>query len=218
MDSITDALNLSVTQLTFENFSYAQFFEIIKPLALFILGIVVYAVFVFKFYRYLARKDFVRLDLRSYSESLSGKLERFFQIFFSLIESIIITPIMIFLWFGVLVALLILLSKQPASSILLSSAALVAAVRITCYYHESLSQDLAKMVPFALLGVFLVDASVFSVQQALTVARQIPAMGVILLYYLVFVAALEIVLRIVHLVVIFMFPSLAMDEEEDKKR
>ena len=59
-----------------------------------------------------------------------------------------------------------LLSKfSSPNHILVVSVSLVAAIRVTSYYNEQLSQDLAKMIPFALLGIFLVDATFFSVQE-----------------------------------------------------
>ena len=41
--------------------SVSNFWSAVKPLTLFILGVVIYAVFVFKFYKFIARKDVFKL-------------------------------------------------------------------------------------------------------------------------------------------------------------
>ena len=80
-----------------------------------------------------------------------------------------------------------MMRNQEIQNILLVSIAVVSAVRITSYYSEELSRDLAKMLPFAMLGIFLIDLSYFSYQGSLTVLRGIPPLWKILVYYLLFV-------------------------------
>jgi len=74
--------------------------------------------------------------------------------------------------------------------------ALVASVRVAAYYKEELSVDLAKMLPFALLGVFLVDISFFSVEHSKSILFSIPQYSETILYYLIFTIVLEFLLRI----------------------
>ena len=76
--------------------------------------------------------------------------------------------------------------------------ALVASIRVTAYYNEALSTDLAKMFPFALLAIFLVDMSFFSYQGSLTTIKQFPLMWKQLIYYLGFTIVLEFLLRILN--------------------
>mgnify|MGYP003990088249 FL=1 len=54
------------------------------------------------------------------------------------------------------------------------------------------------MIPFALLGVFLVDISFFSVGETIETAKQLPSLALQLIYYLLFVTLLEFVMRITH--------------------
>ena len=42
---------------------------------------------------------------------------------------------------------------------------LVVAIRIAAYYKEDLSKNLAKMIPFSLLGIFLVNNTLFTIDQ-----------------------------------------------------
>jgi len=96
------------------------------------------------------------------------------------------------------VLLMFLAKSGNVANILLVSVALVAAVRATAYYNEDLSRDLAKMLPFALLGVFLVDISYFSFSNSIELVKQMPSFWKTMAYYLGFVIALEFVLRIGH--------------------
>jgi len=96
---------------------------------------------------------------------------------------------------------------------LLVSVAVVAVVRATAYYKEDLSKDLAKMLPFALLGIFLVDVSFFTITSSLDVLKQLPANINLLVYYLAFIIALEFVLRIAYGIKILIFGEAKKEEE-----
>lgn len=198
--------NLTVSELT--NISFNEYMALVTPLIFFIIGIVIYAVFIFKFYRFLARRDILKLNLPQYSEGFGGFIETAVSTLFYLVETIILTPLFVFFWFAVMALLLILLSKtQSPQTILLTSVAIVTAVRITAYYNENLSQDLAKLIPFALLAVLLADISYFSIESSLAIARQIPSLWKPLLYYLFFVIALEFILRALTGIALLLSPK-----------
>jgi len=189
-----DSIATTITQ-----FSYQDFLAGIKPLLLFIVGMTIYAIFVFKFYRFLSRRDILKLKTKEYYQAYEGFLKHTFRSIFYVLENLILIPILIFFWFAVLAILMLVISKSPSlEQILLTSAAIVAAVRVTSYYNEALSQDLAKMIPFALLGVFLVDSTYLRIDQTIAAAKQVPHLMQFMLYYLLFVTLLEFVLRIVH--------------------
>ena len=50
-------------------FSTSEAATVIRPLLSFVVGMAVYSVFIFKFYRFLARKDIFTLDLSRYAKS-----------------------------------------------------------------------------------------------------------------------------------------------------
>ena len=77
----------------------------------------------------------------------------------------------------------------------------VASIRIAAYYKEDLAKDLAKMLPLALLGIFLLDMTAFSFSESVAIFGNVPAMIPTLFYYWVFVIALEFILRILNLMV-----------------
>ena len=56
---------------------------------------------------------------------------------------------------------------QGLDGILLVSMAVVGSIRVASYYNEALSTDLAKILPFALLGILLIDSSIVSLSGAL---------------------------------------------------
>ena len=157
-----------------------QAYLILKPLVIFVLGMVVYSIFIFKFYRFIAKKDVFELNLKQYNKSSHPIIRKTFGIFFYLVEYILLFPLFAFFWFAILTGLLSFLSKNSSiQEILLVSVAVVAVVRATAYYKEDLSKDLAKMLPFALLGIFLVDVSFFTITSSSDVLKQLPANSVV---------------------------------------
>jgi hypothetical protein len=175
-------------------------FEAISPIALFVIGVAAYALFIFKFYRFIAKRDILSLNLAQYASSQYPALERLVHTFLFILEYVIVMPLCIFCWFIVLTGLLAFLAKnRDPQSLLLIALALVGAVRIVAYYKETLAQDLAKTVPLALLAVYLADASYVNIGASLHLLRTLPGMWRLILWYLGFVVLLEFALRILSL-------------------
>jgi hypothetical protein len=172
---------------------------ILKPLAIYIVGIVLYSLFVFKFYKFLSKKDIFPLNLEKYNTSDHPYIKKFFSVIFYFIEYVLFFPVLVFFWFGVLAGLLVLMSRgQALPNILMVAIAIVGAVRATAYYNEELSKDLAKMLPFAMLGIFLIDITYFKFSESVATLKQATSLYETFLYYLLFVVALEFVLRLSH--------------------
>jgi hypothetical protein len=184
---------------TLSNLSYEAAKATIKPLSTFVAGMIVYSVFIFKFYRFIARRDIFKLNLADYASRSHPALEQTLSIIFYILEHIVIFPVITFFSFLVLAVLMAFLAKeQTVQTIILVSISIVAAVRVTAYVHEDLSRDLAKMLPFALLGIFLVDSSYLNYAQSVEVIKMLPGLGETMVYYLIFVILLEIILRLIH--------------------
>ena len=188
---------VNLYNMSLVGFSIAEAQTTISPLVLFVLGIVFYAIFIFKFYLFISRRDIIPLNLQQYSESFLGFLKGILNVVFYTVEYLIIFPILIFFWFAIFAVVLSILSKSGIENILLISMALVGSIRVTTYYNEELSKDLSKMLPFALLGVFLVDISYFSFASSIEAIKTIPSMWRVMAYYLLFVVLLEFILRII---------------------
>lgn len=180
-----------------QNFSFPILWDALKPLLFFIVGIVVYSIFIFKFYRFVARKDIFEIDVDKYTPDWKGVAAKLAHIVGYILKHLFIYPLFLFFWFIVLTVLLVFLTKsQTIHNIMLISVALIGAIRVTAYYSEDLSKDLAKMMPFALLGVFLVDITHFSLAEAWTLLSSLPYAWLTALYYLCTIIGLEFILRI----------------------
>jgi len=175
--------------------------SLIFTLLFFTFVITIYGIFVYYFYKNLARKNIVDLNLRQYNTSEHPVFGKFLASIFYIIEYLIILPILTFVWFGVLAVFLLMLSKvENVATILLISAALISAVRVTAHVSENLSRDLAKMLPFTLLALFLVEPNFFSINLFIDRLSQIPSLVSQIPYYLVFIVVLEFLTRIIELI------------------
>lgn len=216
---MVDLLNVTnaVTNTALSTFSTQDAFEILRPLATFIAGIVIYSIFIFKFYRFAARRNILQLDLAKYNRTKHAGLRKFFGTIYYIIEYLILLPFFTFFWFLVMTLLLAFLAKeQSVEGILLVSVAVIAAIRVTAYYTEDLSKDLAKMLPFALLGVFIVDFNFFSPDKTIDLISGVVDKIDILVFYLIFVILLEFVLRITYLLIQILIVRNEEIVEDDK--
>jgi len=171
--------------------------NLIAILTFFTAVIVLYSVFVFYFYKFLAKKNIIELNLNQYNQSINPTLVKFFAALFYVIEYIIILPILTFFWFAVLSILILLLAKGiEIGTILLISAALVAAVRITAHISEDLSKDLAKMLPFTLIAIAITTSGFFNIGDLLSRVKEIPLLLSNIPYYLIFIMATELIMRV----------------------
>ena len=172
--------------------------DLLVPVAVYILGMAAYALFIFKFYRFVASRDMFEMDLSKFEESRFKVVRGFLHIVMYVAKYLILFPVIAFFWFGVLTMILAFLSKeQPFSEVLLMALATVCAIRISAYYSEDLSKDLAKILPFAVLAIFLIDASFFTVRESLEVLKEAQHHTEDIIYYLLFLIAMEFVLRVV---------------------
>jgi hypothetical protein len=186
-------LNILDKEPKMTGFSLTEALNVVKPLAFLLLEMVVYAILIFNYYRFLARRDIVRFDVERYKNAGDRAITGFLH----LLKTIVVYPIILFIWFALLAAVLSLLAKnQSTDSLLLISMALISTVRVTAYYSEDLSRDLAKMLPFTLLGIFVVDQSYFDFQISFTLIKGITTDWYPLVYYFVFIFILELLLRI----------------------
>lgn len=180
-----------------ENYIPAKY-RIFISLGFYIIFIAIYAIFIWKFYRFLAKRDIFKLDLNKYNNSTHPVFSKFFELVFFFIKFLVIFPIIIFFWFGTLSLFLLFLSKsQSIDQIILISAGIVGAIRLTAYISEDLSKDLAKMFPFTLLGIFLIDPNFFSVGDFIQKISQIPSFIQDVFLYLIFIFIAEIIMRLI---------------------
>ena len=195
--------------------SYEDALDLLRPVAVYIVGMSVYAFFVFRFYRFVATRDMFALDLSKYEESQRGWLRVVVHLLLYVGKYIILFPVFAFFWFGVLTVILAFLSRdQTMSEVLRMALVTVSAIRVMSYYDEDLSRDLAKILPFGVLAFFLVDSSSLSVRESLDVLKDIRDHSENILYYLALLIALEFTLRILMAFVKFLFGGKPSQPEE----
>jgi len=186
---------------------YNEFIASLPPFAgnffnflILVLLIVIYSVFIWKFYRFISTKNVFGLNLNKYNKSKNPLFTKLFAGALHFVEYIIILPFLIFFWFAIFTLFLMLLTQnQDLSLILIISATIIAAIRMTSYYKEELSREIAKMLPLTLLAITVLNPNSFSqtqyVEKIINHLSQIPSFFSQILYYLGFIIILEVILR-----------------------
>jgi len=181
-------------------------------LFLIVLLIVLYAIFVWKFYRFIATKNILELDLRKYNRSSHPVFEKLTAGSLYFLEYIVILPFLIFFWFSIFTIFLILLTENiTVSTLLIISATIISAIRMTSYYNEDLSKDLAKLVPFTLLAVSFLNPGFFSIERILNHFSELASLFGSIPDYLLFIIIIEIVLRFFD----FIFSLFGLSDEQE---
>lgn len=190
-----------------------EYFSLVNVF-IFAVLISLYAVFTWKFYRLLSKKDILSLNLSQYNNVEHPLLNKLVAISLYLIEYIIIMPALIFFWFGILALIILLLSQSlEIGQVIIVSAAMVAAIRILAYYEEDLSKDMAKMFPFTILAIFILSPEFFSLQRVANNLTLIPELFIQIMYFLVLIVSIEFLLRILDLGIRFVFSRKGEQEE-----
>lgn len=175
--------------------------------------IVIYAILVWKFYRWIAKKDILELNLKRYNQFQHRVLAKTLAILIYFLEYIIILPIVVFIWFSIFTIFLMMLEENMGiQTILLSSVTIIAAIRITAYYKEDLSRDIAKLFPLTLLAVAVTQGLV-SFDKIIAQIPLIPSLLENLWIYLIFIIILEFFLRILDI----FFSSIGIADETEIK-
>lgn len=155
-------------------------------IALFYLAVLIaiYSIIIYNFYRYIARRDCFKPSEKKHSKTI-GFLKYFF-----------IFPIVAVIFFIGFSMMLLFLSKDISIGVVLSTSfAIVLAIRITSYYTEDLSRDVAKMLPFALLGIFLISPSFFEWSTIMDKINQLPELVNLAVQFIIFIIIIEWILR-----------------------
>ena len=160
-------------------------------------GMVAYGVFVWHFYRLIARREIVSMTLQKYHTG--GKKLTSIIVYFA--KYIIVFPLVVTAWFFAYSLFMFFLAPDiDHDFVFLIVISLVVAIRIAAYYKEDLSKDLAKMIPFSLLGIFLVNNTLFTIDQFVERLDDFfPFIGKIMAFVL-FAIGVEAALRILFLI------------------
>lgn len=200
---------------------YPHLSDAIPTLTIMMLGIAIYGIIIFHFYRFVAKRDVFSLKSKSeaYKKSIEGS-SGFWRAVLFFIEYGLAFPLIVFLWFGGFAIMLFLMAKNiPTEQTLLVAVVLVAGIRFTAYYADDLAKDLAKMIPFALLGIAIVDPNFFSLELFFERIESIWNFVPQIAAYFIFIIILEWVLRILAGIKRFVFGArftTAVETEESE--
>ena len=173
-----------------------------EPLVLRAVVIVVDLVFIFEFYRFVARRDIFKLRFRRYARGVVGRsvesVGNVVRIVLYVVEYLVVYPLLTIVWYVFYLFLVVLLAPGVDIQVLLVTAmAIVTAIRVTAYYSQNLSQDLAKMLPLGILGALILeDSPALPAEIPVDVVVAVAERWETILLYLVFLVLLEFVLRI----------------------
>ncbi len=180
--------------------------------------IVIYSVFVWKFYKFLASRDIIELNLKQYNHSKYPGLEKFFVVLLYTLEYMVILPFLVLFWFAIFSAFLLILSEsQSAQQILLISAAIIASTRITAYISEDLSKDIAKILPFTVLAMFVLGSKFFDIENLFLKISQIPLLFDNILGFVIFIFVIEFLLRGIHSLIQLVYSNSSGETETSEE-
>ena len=163
-------------------------------LFLILVVILFYLLFVRGFYRSISKKDLFGLNLNQYNP-YEGFPKLALNSLFYFLEYIVIIPFVVFFWFSILALFLLVLTSLPVETILLVAAVVVVASRVTSYFKRSLSENIAKLLPFNLLAIALLTPNFFNFSTILDHFSAIPSLLGQIIIYILFIVAIEIVMR-----------------------
>ena len=185
---------------------------------LLVLVVFIYSIFVWKFYKFISKKNPLGLNLKKYNKIEHSFFSRLITGVLYFVEYLLILPFLIFMVFSIFTFFLIILSQaQGISQILIISAIIIASIRMTAYYKEGLSQELAKMLPFTLLAVATLNPSTFSQSKYLETIfnhlAQVPSFIGQIKLYLLFIIIIEIIMRFFD----YVFSLFDLDRPQDEE-
>jgi len=130
-----------------------------KTFLLFIVGIAIYALFVWYFYRTISRRDMLpKIFYKFRAEDNPSIVKRGVYV---LIYGAAF-PAIIFVWFTVLAFFVYLIAEGMSMTIaIFVSMSIIAVVRILSYYREDAAKEIAKMIPYAILAFLLTTTAVY---------------------------------------------------------
>ena len=172
----------------------------------FSIGMVIYGIFVYHFYKFLSKRDIFSINIGEKITNVkfkpSGQKKSVAPRVIAFIATkLFLFPFVIFLWFlGYSSFMFLLVQNMPTETIFLVSSGLIIAIRISAYYHEDLSRDIAKLVPFTLLGIFLLNPQFYSFSDTITRLFEIPSFIIQIASFIILSMLVEIILSILYVI------------------
>jgi hypothetical protein len=197
-------------------YSLSPFSQSFVNLFLLLLVIFLYSLFVWKFHKFIARKNILHLDLKQYNNFQHPLSAKLLAGFFYFLEYLIIIPFIIFFVFAILSFFMISLTENlNVNTIFIISAVTTAVIRVTAYYKEEMSKELAKLIPLELLALAFFTAPDLSkiIEKMIGSLSELPNVMGNIFYYLAFIVIIEMLLRLFD----FIFSLFGLEEENEEQ-
>lgn len=157
------------------------------------------------FYRFIAQRDCFSVE--HYRHPVVVSCLGYFLLF----------PVVATLFFTGFAMILIFLTRNfEIPELLATSFVLVVAIRFTAYYSEDLSKDVAKMLPFAVLGLVVVNPTFFNYDDILLTMNSLPEFFNLAVQFILFIVLIEWGLRIALFVKHLVFSSTHSSKIEER--
>jgi hypothetical protein len=180
-------------------------------LLLVVILVVIYAILIWKFYRWISKREILKLSVWIKSRTSSPGGSKFLGGIFYLIENLVFLPVIIFLWFLFVTIFLIFLTQgMEVGTVLTLSAIIITAIRMSSYYKEEVARELAKMLPLTLLAVALTQYGTFNFSEIIRNISLIPNYISEIWIYFIFIFVVEFILTLFDL--IFRYFRVSEDE------
>ena len=145
------------------------------------------------YHRQLSKKNLFDIPKIDSDSKFVNFINRFVYFF----KYLIIFPLYSFIWFLIFSFLLVLIAKsRPIGEIMFFGIVIVSVTRIAAYVSLMLAEDMAKLLPWALIIVFLTDPTSITIESVQisfnNFVQEIPKVA----KYLFFIAFVEWSLRI----------------------
>ena len=179
-----------------EKLSVSSGAGILVPAAIFAVSVAFFAYAVFNLSRVMSVRNVLGINLAG----LRQRGRPWLLVLYGLAYVVMyggIFPVLAYPWFCVLVILLAFMynSKTP-DDLLFISVAVLAAVRVTAYHNPDLARDIAKILPFGMLGVFLINLGDFDYGKSITLLEQAATHEQQAFYYWLYLSCQELALRV----------------------
>jgi hypothetical protein len=184
---------------------------------LYVLFFVFYSFFVWKFHKFISKRDIIALNLKQHDYSEHPAFEKFLSILFYTFEYLVLLPFLVLFWFVIFLLFLLFLSgSQTSEQILIISASIIISSRIMAYVSEDLSRNFIKIFSFSILAFFIFDPQFFDIGNSLEkILGELSLIrSFITLFVMIFI--IEAVLRIIYSVS-QMFLTFSSETVQEKK-
>jgi hypothetical protein len=175
--------------------------------------VTLFFIFIYKLYHIICKKNLLELNLRQYNTASHAGYKKFMGTLLYFIEYIIIFPFFVIFWFCMFTIFVMLLAKGlDFAAVLTISTIIIIVIRTTAYFKESLSKEIAKLLPFTMLVVAITEKEFFNFERVFIRAAELPLFFEDILVYIAIIVVIEIILRVFD----FIISLFKKDSEEDK--